>query len=163
MGNVDKDLLAFHQDLVRTYSFPLGNERCFLSISGTEGFSFEVMQSGKLIGSFRAVPGSLYEATENRVGFSSSNGQRVYRGDVVIEGEETTLIVARDMKTTENLLLNSLLILAIGIGATVFAIALFGRQITRRFLQPIEDIGTELQRISGSEINGERIEVNITG
>lgn len=163
ISDVDNGLFSFYQDLSRAYSLPLENERSLVSLSSEDDFSFEVFQEGKLIGSFNSTPGSLYNAAKDKTGFFNLLSLRAFKALVVINERETVFVVARDMETTKSFLYRSLATLVIGLILTIIAITVLGRRIARRLLLPIEDIGSQLREISGSEIAKERVRVDITG
>lgn len=163
ISNIDNGLYSFYQDLNRAYSLPLENERSLVSLSSEDDFSFEVFQEGKLIGAFNSIPGKLYNASKDKNDFFNLQSLRAYKATVSMDNKETIFIVARNMETTKSFLYKSLATLIIGLILTIIAITILGRRITRRLLIPIENIGLQLQKISGTEIKGERIRVEITG
>ncbi|ACR80120.1 MULTISPECIES: HAMP domain-containing sensor histidine kinase [Kosmotoga] len=160
---VDNRLLAFYGNIVRAYTIGNAPRTGLLNLPGSEDLGFEIYKNDRLIASFR-IKGGLFKNVEAPgTGFGNYGNYRYYISEESVNGAQYKFVVAHNLAPIRNFLKNLLIALIAGSLFVVILITLIGIFITRKLLNPIGEIGKQLEEISHTEIDGRRVNVKITG
>lgn len=160
---VDSRLLAFYGNVVRAYTIGNAPRTGLLNLPGSEDLVFEIYKNDKLIASFRVKGGLFKDVEAPPSGFGNYGNYRYYVSEESVNGDQYKFVVAHNLTPIKGFLKNLLIALVAGSLFVVILITLIGIFITRRLLNPIGEIGKQLEEISHTEIDGRRVDVKITG
>lgn len=137
MKQIDQELLAFTSDLVHFLENPTGE---LVALFGKKDYSFQVSEKDKTYASFNMSEEILVEHT----GFTTINYKRIY----ATNAGSYRVIVAKDIRDHYMVVAILSAVLAAVIVALTFFMHRFGLKLTGKMIQPIEEIGKQMDDIS---------------
>ncbi len=137
MKQIDQELLAFTSDLVHFLENPSGE---LVAVFGKKDYSFQVFEKDKTYASFNTSEKISAEHT----GFSLLGSKRVY----ATQAGTYKVIVARDIKDHIMVMVILTAVLISAIAVLTFVVHRSGLRLTGKMIQPIEEIGKQMDDIS---------------
>jgi len=137
MNQIDQDLYAFAGDLTQFLENPSGE---LIAIFGKKDYSFQVIENGRTYASYNVTD----KLPADREGFAIDNHKRIY----VTTSGTYKVIVAKDIR--DHFILIATLSLVLGSIILILSILIhrFGLKLTSRMIQPIEEIGKQMDDVS---------------
>jgi|GEM_PF-787691 len=147
MKQIDQELLAFANDLKHFLENPTGE---LVAVFGKKDYSFEVIENGKTYASFNISE----QIPSDHQGFGTINYKRVYS----TRAGTYKLIVLKDIRDHFVIMTILAVVLAGAIVILTFLLHRFGLRLTSKMIQPIEQIGKQMDDISKGIIRQIQIE-----
>ncbi|MGJ8455452.1 sensor histidine kinase [Pseudothermotoga sp. U03pept] len=137
MNQIDQDLYAFANDLIQFLENPSGE---LIAIFGKKDYSFQVIENGKTYASYNVTD----KLPAGHEGFAIDDYKRIY----ATTSGTYRVIVAKNIKDHFILIVTLSLVLGSIILILSILIHRFGLKLTSRMIQPIEEIGKQMDDVS---------------
>lgn len=157
---IDSLLLAFHNDIVNTYKYADRGENKLLSLAGDENFGFAIFNGEEPLASFRT---GMVDLSAVGVGVGVENEFRYFSTLEPINEESLKIVALYSLEETRKHLNRFLIAIMLASLVTLLLVSFIGRSFTRRLIRPLEEAGSQLEKITRSELKGERVSVEETG
>ena len=158
MRRIDNLLISFHNDIVNTYKYA-GEENRLLTLAGDEDLGFAIYTDEVPIASFRAEP-EFFKAVTG----SGTKGDYRFRSSFeIIEGKEEKFVTFYDLDESQKYLRFVFVTIVIFSLLTLLIVSVVGMVFTRKLINPFEEAGNQLERISRSGLKNSRVELRKTG